>query len=164
MTASAIEAVNADLRASISNNEQARTVAKFSSGLKQKIDQTESGNDYDKLYNNSEKSVFMTIKPTEMTIKEVLAFQDPSGPYAQYVAENNDGVISTPVGAGQVVGTTLRQAAEELGIPLDTYFTPEVQDIIVEHLIMKRVEESLRTGKPLNELLIKEFRGLDGQL
>ncbi len=164
MTASAIEAVNADLRASISNNEQARTVAKFSSGLKQKIYQTESGNDYDKLYNNSEKSVFMTIKPTEMTIKEVLAFQDPSGPYAQYVAENNDGVISTPVGAGQVVGTTLRQAAEELGIPLDTYFTPEVQDIIVEHLIMKRVEESLRTGKPLNELLIKEFRGLDGQL
>ena len=72
----------------------------------------ESGGDYNALFNyqNRKDGLFSDIKLTKMTLDEVLDFTNPRGAYANYVGLNNKGIISTPVGAYQVVGRTLRQA------------------------------------------------------
>ena len=92
----------------------------------------ESGGDYNALfgYANRPGGLYQDVRPTQMTINEILAFQDPSGPYGQYVGALNKGVVSTPVGAYQIVGTTLRDAVNRMGLSGQEVFTPEMQDRI----------------------------------
>lgn len=107
--------------------------------LLKKIDATEAGGDYNKLYNNAEQGPFSGRKITEMTIGELKEFTDPSGEYGQYVKEKNPrGVVSTPLGRYQIVGTTLRDAQTALGITDDTKFTEEVQDRMFLFLYNRR--------------------------
>lgn len=97
----------------------------------------ESGGDYDALfgYQNRPEGLFSDIKLTDMTIDEALSFADPRGEYASYVSYNNDGKISTPMGAYQIVGKTLRDAKEALNLSGDTKFTKETQDKIAKWIL-----------------------------
>lgn len=89
----------------------------------------ESGGDYDAVFGYQQRpgGQFEGVKPSEMRVAEVLQFQDPSGPYGQYV-KGQVGRVATPVGAYQVVGTTLREAVKAGVVSPDEKFTPEVQD------------------------------------
>ncbi len=91
----------------------------------------ESGGDYNALfgYTNRPGGPFADVKLTEMTVDEAIAFSDPSGPYAQWV-KGRINRIATPMGAYQVVGTTLRAAVKGLGLKGDELMTPALQDRI----------------------------------
>jgi hypothetical protein len=76
------------------------------------------GGDYNILYG---KYKGKTEKPlTEMTISEVFDLQ-----------EKMKSSGSSAVGAHQFINSTLREEVEKQGIPLDTKFTPQVQDTII---------------------------------
>lgn len=95
----------------------------------------ESGGDYDALfgYSNRPGGLFSNVKPTQMTINELIDFQSPSGEYGQYVAltrPDKGRGVATPAGAYQVVGSTLRDAVQGLGLTGAEKFTPEMQDRI----------------------------------
>ena len=96
----------------------------------------ESGGDYDALYGYSgrEGGQFAGVRPTQMTINQMLEFQDPNGPYGQWVKQQNNGTVSTPSGAYQVVGRTLRGARDALGLTGDEMYSPAMQDRIGEHI------------------------------
>ena len=105
--------------------------------VQQGIFQGESGGDYDALFGfqNRPDGLFSDIKLTDMTLDQVLKFADPRGEYASYVKENNKGTISTPMGAYQIVGRTLRDAKNALGLSGDTKFTKETQDKIAKYIL-----------------------------
>lgn len=97
----------------------------------------ESGADWNALfaYQNRKGGKFSHVKPTEMTVDEWLAFQDPSGPYGQWVARNRpdpQNGVATPMGAYQIVGSTLRAAKKALGLKGDEVMTPEMQDYVAQ--------------------------------
>jgi hypothetical protein len=89
----------------------------------------ESGGDYNALfaYQNRPGGAFEGVKLTDMTVDEALAFSDPSGPYGQWV-NGQIGRVATPMGAYQIVGTTLRAAKKGLGLVGDERMTPELQE------------------------------------
>lgn len=93
----------------------------------------ESGGDYNALYNyqNREGGRFAGTRLTDMSVGDVMQFTDPRGDYAQYV-RGQVGRTATPVGAYQVVGTTLRNAVDALGIDPSTPFNQATQDRIGE--------------------------------
>jgi hypothetical protein len=97
----------------------------------------ESGGDYDALfgYANRPGGQFQDVKLTNMTVDEALAFADPSGPYGQAV-KGQIGRVATPMGAYQVVGTTLRAAKEGLGLKGNERMTAALQERIA-HWIYK---------------------------
>lgn len=100
---------------------------------------TESGGDYNALfgYQNRPGGRFQNVRVTDMTIGDILEFQNPRGAYGQYVAgarPDRERGVATPVGAYQIVGTTLRDAVRALNLPLDTTFTPDVQDRIAKYI------------------------------
>jgi hypothetical protein len=97
----------------------------------------ESGGDYNALfgYQNRPEGLFSDIKLTDMTLNEALEFSDPTGEYASYVKQNNEGTISTPMGAYQIVGKTLRDAKEALKLSGDTKFSQATQDKIAKWIL-----------------------------
>jgi len=105
--------------------------------VQQGIFSGESGGDYDALfgYQNRPEGLFSDIKLTDMTLDEALEFSDPDGAYGKYVGLNNKGTISTPMGAYQIVGSTLRDAKNALGLSGDTKFTKETQDKIAKYIL-----------------------------
>lgn len=94
-----------------------------------KIFAGESGGDYDAVFGYQQRpgGQFEGVKPTEMSVEQVLQFQDPSGPYGQFV-KGQVGRVATPVGAYQIVGATLRDAVKAGVVSPNEQFTPEVQD------------------------------------
>ena len=99
--------------------------------LKPSIFATESGGDYNALYNyaNRAGNPFSGFKLTGMTVDEALEFANPSGPYAQYV-KGQVGRVATPMGAYQVVGSTLADAKKGLGLTGSEMMTEDLQDKI----------------------------------
>lgn len=91
----------------------------------------ESGGDYNALFGfqNRKGGKFSRVRLTEMTVDEALAFADPSGPYGQWV-KTQVGRVATPMGAYQIVGTTLRAAKNAMGLQGDELMTPELQEKI----------------------------------
>jgi len=91
----------------------------------------ESGGDYNALfgYQNRPDGRFSGVNLTSMPISDVLSFTNPSGEYGQYV-KGQVGRVATPVGAYQVVGTTLRDAVNALGIDPSQPFDQATQDRI----------------------------------
>lgn len=89
----------------------------------------ESGGDYDALfgYSNRQGRPFQGVRLTELTVDEAIEFADPSGQYGQWV-KGQIGRVATPMGAYQIVGTTLRAAKKGLGLRGDEVMTPELQD------------------------------------
>ena len=99
--------------------------------LKRMVFPGESGGDYNALfgYANRPGGQFEGFNLTDMTVNQALQFSDPIGPYAQSV-RSQIGRVATPMGAYQVVGTTLRDAAKGLGLTGSERMTPELQDQI----------------------------------
>ena len=99
--------------------------------LRRNVFPGESGGDYNALfgYANRPGGQFAGTNLTDMTVNEALQFSDPSGPYAQSV-KGQIGRVATPMGAYQVVGTTLRAAMNGLGLTGNERMTPELQDQI----------------------------------
>lgn len=89
----------------------------------------ESGGDYNALFGFSNRAggKFENVKLTDMTVDQALAFADPNGEYGQTV-KGQIGRVATPMGAYQIVGTTLRAAKEGLGLTGNERMTPELQD------------------------------------
>jgi len=96
----------------------------------------ESGGDYDALYGyqNRPDGIFSGIKVSEMPIADVIKFTSPSGTYGQYV-KGQVGRVATPVGAYQVVGSTLRGAVEALGLDPSQKFDKATQDKIGQYIL-----------------------------
>ena len=101
------------------------------SRIQQGIFAGESGGDYGALFNyqNRDNGRFSDVNLTDMTVDQALDFASPSGPYGQYV-KGQVGRVATPMGAYQVVGTTLRAAKNALGLTGSETMTPEMQDQI----------------------------------
>jgi hypothetical protein len=99
--------------------------------LKRNVFPGESGGDYNALfgYANRPGGQFSGVNLTDMTVDQALQFSNPSGPYGQSV-KGQIGRVATPMGAYQVVGTTLRGAKEGLGLTGQERMTPELQDAI----------------------------------
>ena len=91
----------------------------------------ESGGDYDALFGfqNRPGGKFQNVKLTDMTIDEALNFAAPSGEYGQTV-KGQIGRVATPMGAYQIVGTTLKAAKDGLGLTGNEVMTPELQDAL----------------------------------
>ena len=127
------------------------------------------------------------VVPSAMSVADVLAFQGNRGPdsYAGYSQDVNSGrgltrpdgtgVISTPVGKYQVVGSTLKSLVDQGVISIDDMYNAETQEKIGDYL----VTSDLAGGKGLEDYLAgnmteaqfeaalgKQFegieRGLDG--
>ena len=95
----------------------------------------ESGGDYDALYGFRNRSgPFQGTRVSQMPLADVLAFTDPSGPYAQSV-KSEIGYVATPVGAYQVVGRTLRDAVNALGLDPSQTFDRATQDKIGQWIL-----------------------------
>lgn len=96
----------------------------------------ESGGDYNALfgYSNRPGGKFSQKPLTSMTVDEALAFADPSGPYGQWV-KGQVGRVATPMGAYQVVGTTLKAAKQALGLTGTEVLDQATQDRIGQWIL-----------------------------
>lgn len=131
------------------------------SRLIEKYESNKGPEAYNTLYGHSQRKgeKFEGINVTNMTIAEILAFQNPSGEYGQWVKQNNPNrQVSTPVGKYQFVGTTLRQVIDNMGLPRETVFTPEVQDKIFNYHIKNRLD-SASTVDEKRRILRAEWEG-----
>jgi hypothetical protein len=123
----------------------------------------ESGGDYGALFNyqNRPDGQFSNVDLTQMTVDEALQFASPSGPYAQYV-KGQVGRVATPMGAYQVVGTTLRAAKQGLGLTGNEKMTPELQDRIGKW-IYKTQGTGAWAGYKGPQASAREVSQMDGQ-
>jgi hypothetical protein len=89
----------------------------------------ESGGDYEALfgYSNRAGGPFDSVKLTDMTVDQAIAFSNPNGPYAQWV-KGQVGHVATPMGAYQIVGKTLKSAKRGLGLTGNEIMTPALQE------------------------------------
>lgn len=113
------------------------------------VDSAEGGGDYDTLYGFAQRDgkPFAGTRVSGMSVKDAIAFADPSGPYAQSV-KGQIGRVATPMGRHQIVGTTLRNAVGEMGLDPNTPFNRQTQDAIAGHLARKRIAgETTMDGK-----------------
>ena len=107
--------------------------------LAPKIKARESGGDYDALYgfSNRQGGAFEGTKLTDMTVDQAIQFSDPDGPYGQW-SKQQLGYVATPMGAYQIVGTTLRDIKENMGLTGDEQMTPELQEAMAKWLYENR--------------------------
>lgn len=120
-------------------------------GLFDLLRQHEGAGDYDTLYGHAQREggQFAGVRPTQMTMAELDQFEKSYGPW---VAGKNNGTLATPIGAGQIVGTTRRKTAEALGYGPDTRFTPEVQDSMIDYLARQRLSRANSMPEKLNQI------------
>lgn len=106
------------------------------------VDKTEGGGNYDTLFGHSQNGGrFNGMRVTEKTLAELYDFANPSGEYGQWV-KGSVGRVATPMGRYQIVGSTLRRAAEGMGLSPDTKFTPQTQDAIAAYLARNRLAKA----------------------
>ncbi|PZM83918.1 hypothetical protein DLH72_03060 [Candidatus Gracilibacteria bacterium] len=104
-------------------------------GLLDLISVFESGGNYNSLYGKGSQT---KIKFTDMTISQVLQFQD------SYVAK---GSASSAVGKYQFIRKTLRACVQATGISLDTKFNEETQDKLGLYLLKLRGLDKFKSGQ-----------------
>ena len=122
------------------------------SRIQQGIFAGESGGDYGALfgYQNRPNGRFSNVNLLDMTVDQALEFANPSGPYGQYV-KGQVGRVATPMGAYQVVGTTLRGAKEGLGLTGSEKMTPELQDKIGQWIYKTQGTGAWEGYKPMTD-------------
>ena len=122
------------------------------SRIQQGIFAGESGGDYGALfgYQNRPNGRFSNVNLLDMTVDQALEFASPSGPYGQYV-KGQVGRVATPMGAYQVVGTTLRGAKEALGLTGSEKMTPELQDRIGQWIYKTQGTGAWEGYKPMTD-------------
>jgi len=108
-----------------------------SRGLIGLIDRTEGNGDYRTLFGHSQRpgGAFEGVDITQMTLAQLDDFDKEYGSWVN----GEIGRVTTPGGRFQIVGTTRRQVADEMGLPSDTVFSKEVQDAMFYHLVDKRI-------------------------
>lgn len=127
-------------------------------GLFALIDKTEGGGNYDTLFGHSQRGGrFDGVRVSDMTLAQLSDFASPSGQYGQWV-KGQVGRVATPMGRHQIVGTTLRGAAKEMGLSPETKFTPQTQDAIADHLAARRLA-GLRSPAAKRAALRAEWEG-----
>jgi len=112
---------------------------------------------YDTLYGNFEKgdTPFNGVTVSNMTIGELTEFSRASGAYGQYVKPRlgrntyafKQGLTSTPMGKYQIVGSTLRDLTNRMGLPPETVFNKETQD----KMFLFLARENVAAGKNIAE-------------
>lgn len=123
------------------------------------MDKYEGGGDYDTLFGHSQRDggKFAGIKPTQMTIAQLLDFTSPSGEYGQWV-KGKVGRVATPIGRFQFVGSTIREVAKDLGIDINnTVFNEETQNLFFNHYAKKIIGN--KTGAEARKALINGWEG-----
>ena len=128
------------------------------SRIQQGIFAGESGGDYGALfgYQNRPNGRFSGVDLTKMTVDQALDFANPSGPYGQYVKgqlrrKGKVARVATPMGAYQIVGTTLRAAKEGLGLRGDEVLTPAMQDKLGQWIYKTQGTDAWEGYKPMTE-------------
>ena len=122
------------------------------SRIQQGIFAGESGGDYGALfgYQNRPNGRFSDVNLTDMTVDQALDFASPSGPYGQYV-KGQVGRVATPMGAYQVVGTTLRDAKKAMGLTGNEIMTPDLQDRIGQWIYKTQGTGAWEGYKPMTD-------------
>jgi muramidase (phage lysozyme) len=105
------------------------------------VDRTEGAGGYDTLFGHAQRGAFKGTDISRMPIRDVIAFTDPSGPYAQSV-KAQVGSVATPVGRYQIVGTTLRNAIGALGLDPNQPFDAATQDRVAAYLATNRIRSA----------------------
>lgn len=124
------------------------------------IDATEGAGNYDTLFGHSQRSgPFVGMQVSQMRLGDLAKFSDPSGEYGRWVAQQTNGPIATPMGRYQIVGKTLRGAAQELGLGDDVLFNQHTQDQIAGHLATRRLAGA-QTQDQKRAALRAEWHGL----
>ena len=113
--------------------------------------QAESGGNPDALLGHSQDD--FDWYPSNQTIGENIEFANPDGDYAAFSREYLGGEnYSTPMGLYQITGTTLRDIVDrfgdDIGVDLDTPFTPDVQQRLADAYLSGHV---LREGQTPEE-------------
>lgn len=129
------------------------------------VDRTEGGGRYDTLFGHAQakNTPFAGVDVSRMSVGQAVQFASPDGAYGNWVKNQlaNSGQearIATPMGRFQIVGSTLKQAVQEMGLSPDTPFNDQTQNAIFEHLVNKRLSGPLSmTGKIAN--LRQEWEG-----
>jgi hypothetical protein len=121
------------------------------SRIQQGIFRGESGGDYGALfgYQNRPNGRFEGTDLTKMTVDQALDFAKPSGPYGQYV-KGEVGRVATPMGAYQVVGTTLRDAKNALGLTGNEVMDQGLQDKIGQWIYKSQGTGAWEGYKPIS--------------
>lgn len=139
------------------------------SRIQQGIFAGESGGDYNALfgYQNRPNGRFSGVNLTDMTVDQALNFASPSGSYGQYV-KGQVGRVATPMGAYQVVGSTLRDAKKAMGLTGGEVMTPELQDKIGQWIYKTQgtgAWEGYKNNTESNAMIAEQKpRGLLGSL
>lgn len=106
----------------------------------------EGAGNADTLFAHSQNGgAFDGVRVSEMTIDEASEFSRPDGEYGQWVKRKLGEMghtprVATPMGYGQIVGTTLRNTAKAMGLPGDTKFDRETQSKMVNYLAGQRLQ------------------------
>ncbi|WP_299671655.1 hypothetical protein [uncultured Roseobacter sp.] len=126
-----------------------------------------AGGGYDTLFGHQQRpgGDFEGVRVSQMTIGQLRDFANPRGAYAQDVKGDLARAgkwsrVATPMGAHQIVGTTLFRAAEQLGLSDDTVFDAKTQDRIAEHLARQRISGQ-RTMKGKIAALRQEWEAFE---
>jgi len=132
--------------------------------VKARVSEVEGTSDeggYDRLLGGQEDR--FGVKPSEMTVAEVLAFQKErgDGSYADY-SKDTVGRIATPVGKYQVVGSTLQSLVDKGIVDENEMFDAATQERIGSYLIQSRglFDENI-SDEQFIENLGNEFEGID---
>lgn len=97
----------------------------------------ESGGDYNTLYGHVERNgPFAGTKLSDMTVDQALAFNAPSGPYGQYA--RSKGISAAPLGAYQIIHSTLKGVKDGMGLSGNERMTPDLQEKMGQYIYSKQ--------------------------
>lgn len=131
------------------------------SGLMALLNQHEGAGNYDTLFGHAQRpgGAFAGTQVSNMNMGEALRFSDTRGDYARWVASRNKGVVATPMGAGQIVHSTLARLVRQLGVPLTAKFDAAMQQRLIEQLARERLQRAKTPGAK-REAIRSEWPGL----
>lgn len=106
----------------------------------------EGAGDPDTLFGHSQRlgGQFGGTKVSEMNLGQLKEFSSPDGDYGQWVKDELGRIghrprVATPMGIGQIVGSTMRDVQAELGLGDDVMFDEKTQRMMINHLAGKRI-------------------------
>jgi hypothetical protein len=126
--------------------------------------QAESGGNPDALLGHSQDD--FGWYPSNQTIGENIEFANPDGDYAAFSREYLGGEnYSTPMGLYQITGTTLQDIVDrfgdDIGVDLDTPFTPDVQQRLADAYLSGHVIKEDQTPEERREAFRRAWAAAD---
>lgn len=139
------------LNPNINNNLQMNTnTSPVNNDLASLLAKHEGGGSYDTLFGHSQREggKFAGVRPSTMTLNQLKEFTSPNGAYGQWV-KGQVGRVATPIGAGQIVGSTLNRTAQALGLSGDTVFDANTQNKMINYLAQQRINNANSLGSAI---------------